>query len=47
MKIQGSVAFVTGANRGLGWAFATALLERGAKKVDAASGTRTAIIGRV
>jgi NAD(P)-dependent dehydrogenase (short-subunit alcohol dehydrogenase family) len=35
MKIKGSVAFVTGANRGIGLAFATALLERGAKKVYA------------
>ncbi len=35
MKISGSVAFVTGANRGLGLAFARALLERGAAKVYA------------
>jgi NAD(P)-dependent dehydrogenase (short-subunit alcohol dehydrogenase family) len=35
MKIQGSVALVTGANRGLGLAFARSLLERGAKKVYA------------
>src|SRR5689334_8738855 len=35
MKIQGSVAFVTGANRGIGLAFAKELLERGAKKVYA------------
>jgi NAD(P)-dependent dehydrogenase (short-subunit alcohol dehydrogenase family) len=35
MKIQGSVAFVTGANRGLGLAFVRELLGRGAKKVYA------------
>lgn len=36
MKIQGSVALVTGANRGLGLAFAEALLAGGAAKVYAA-----------
>jgi len=36
MKIKGSVALVTGANRGIGQAFATALLDRGAAKVYAA-----------
>src|SRR6516162_6577320 len=36
MKVEGSVAFVTGANRGLGAAFARALLDRGAAKVYAA-----------
>jgi NAD(P)-dependent dehydrogenase (short-subunit alcohol dehydrogenase family) len=35
MKIQGSVAFVTGANRGLGLAFAKELIGRGAAKVYA------------
>ena len=35
MKIQGSVALVTGANRGLGLAFAKALLAAGASKVYA------------
>ncbi len=35
MKIAGSVALVTGANRGLGLAFARALIERGAAKVYA------------
>ena len=35
MKINGSVALVTGANRGLGRAFAEALLDRGATKVYA------------
>ncbi len=37
MKIKGSVALVTGANRGLGLAFAKALLAGGAKKVYAAA----------
>ncbi|GAB3140190.1 SDR family oxidoreductase [Microbispora hainanensis] len=37
MKIEGSVALVTGANRGLGRRFAAALLERGAAKVYAAA----------
>src|SRR3954454_8555943 len=36
MKIEASVALVTGANRGLGATFADALLERGAAKVYAA-----------
>ncbi len=35
MKIAGSVALVTGANRGIGRHFATQLLERGAAKVYA------------
>ncbi|WP_132113330.1 SDR family oxidoreductase [Actinocrispum wychmicini] len=35
MKVEGSVALVTGANRGLGHAFTRALLERGAAKVYA------------
>ncbi|WP_432865212.1 SDR family oxidoreductase [Microbispora rosea] len=37
MKIEGSVALVTGANRGLGRCFAAALLERGAATVYAAA----------
>lgn len=37
MKIQNSVVLVTGANRGIGLAFARALLERGARKVYAAA----------
>ncbi|MGW4486791.1 SDR family oxidoreductase [Amycolatopsis sp. NPDC004368] len=36
MEIKGSVALVTGANRGLGRELATALLDRGAAKVYAA-----------
>jgi NAD(P)-dependent dehydrogenase (short-subunit alcohol dehydrogenase family) len=35
MNVQGSVAFVTGANRGLGLALAKELVARGAKKVYA------------
>ena len=35
MGVQGSIALVTGANRGLGAAFCRALLERGAEKVYA------------
>lgn len=35
MKIEGSVALVTGANRGLGLAYAKALLDAGARKVYA------------
>lgn len=37
MKIEGSVALVTGANRGLGRAFARALVERGAAMVYGAA----------
>jgi NAD(P)-dependent dehydrogenase (short-subunit alcohol dehydrogenase family) len=37
MKIAGSTALVTGANRGLGLAFARALLEQGASRVYAAA----------
>jgi NAD(P)-dependent dehydrogenase (short-subunit alcohol dehydrogenase family) len=37
MKIQGSIALVTGANRGLGLAFAQALLDAGVAKVYAAA----------
>jgi NAD(P)-dependent dehydrogenase (short-subunit alcohol dehydrogenase family) len=37
MRIKDSVAFVTGANRGLGSAFVKALLSRGARKVYAAA----------
>jgi NAD(P)-dependent dehydrogenase (short-subunit alcohol dehydrogenase family) len=37
MKIAGSIALVTGANRGLGMTFARALLEKGAARVYAAA----------
>jgi NAD(P)-dependent dehydrogenase (short-subunit alcohol dehydrogenase family) len=37
MKIRDSVAFVTGANRGLGLVFAQELLAAGARKVYAAA----------
>ena len=37
MKVAGSIALVTGANRGLGLAFTRALLERGAAKFYAAA----------
>jgi NAD(P)-dependent dehydrogenase (short-subunit alcohol dehydrogenase family) len=35
MNIEGSVAFVSGANRGIGAAYARELLDRGAAKVYA------------
>lgn len=37
MKIENAVALVTGANRGIGLAFARELLARGARKVYAAA----------
>jgi NAD(P)-dependent dehydrogenase (short-subunit alcohol dehydrogenase family) len=37
MQIEGTIALVTGANRGIGKAFTDALLERGAAKVYAAA----------
>jgi NAD(P)-dependent dehydrogenase (short-subunit alcohol dehydrogenase family) len=37
MKLEGSIALVTGANRGLGRMFAQVLIERGAAKVYAAA----------
>jgi NAD(P)-dependent dehydrogenase (short-subunit alcohol dehydrogenase family) len=45
MQIQGSNALVTGANRGIGKAFADALLERGAAKVYAAARDVATITG--
>jgi NAD(P)-dependent dehydrogenase (short-subunit alcohol dehydrogenase family) len=44
MKIKGSVALVTGANRGLGAAFARGLLAAGAAKVYAAARDPAAVI---
>ena len=41
MKIEDAVVFVTGANRGIGLAFAQAALKRGARKVYAAMRTPT------
>jgi NAD(P)-dependent dehydrogenase (short-subunit alcohol dehydrogenase family) len=43
MKINGSVALVTGANRGIGKAIAAALLEHGAAKVYAGARTPKAV----
>jgi len=43
MEIRGSVAFVTGANRGLGRLFSTQLLDRGAAKVYASARDLSAI----
>ncbi len=43
MKIEGSVGLVTGANRGLGRALVTALLEAGAAKVYAAARDTTTL----
>jgi NAD(P)-dependent dehydrogenase (short-subunit alcohol dehydrogenase family) len=40
MKIDGSVALVTGANRGLGQAYARELVARGAAKVYGAARNR-------
>lgn len=44
MKIENSVVLVTGANRGIGLAFARALLARGARKVYAAARNPTTVI---
>jgi NAD(P)-dependent dehydrogenase (short-subunit alcohol dehydrogenase family) len=44
MQIEGTVAFVTGTNRGLGRAFVAELLARGARRVYAASRTGEAHI---
>ena len=43
MKIENSVVLVTGANRGIGLAFAQALLARGARKVYAAARNPTTV----
>jgi NAD(P)-dependent dehydrogenase (short-subunit alcohol dehydrogenase family) len=43
MQISGSIALVTGANRGLGLAFARALLDAGAAKVYAGARDPSAV----
>lgn len=43
MKVQNSVVLITGANRGIGAAFAYALLARGARKVYAAARNPAAV----
>jgi len=43
MEVKGKVGFVTGANRGLGRAFAQALLDAGAAKVYAAARDPSAV----
>jgi NAD(P)-dependent dehydrogenase (short-subunit alcohol dehydrogenase family) len=43
MKVSGSIALVTGANRGLGLSFAKALVEMGAAKVYAAARNQEAV----
>jgi NAD(P)-dependent dehydrogenase (short-subunit alcohol dehydrogenase family) len=43
MKLEGSVVLVTGANRGIGLAFARAALARGARKVYAAARDPSAV----
>jgi NAD(P)-dependent dehydrogenase (short-subunit alcohol dehydrogenase family) len=44
MKIENAVAIVTGANRGIGLAFARELLARGARKVYAGTRDRAAVV---
>ena len=44
MDVRGKIALVTGANRGLGRAFAEALLEAGAAKVYAGARDPSAVI---
>jgi NAD(P)-dependent dehydrogenase (short-subunit alcohol dehydrogenase family) len=46
MKIEGSVALVTGANRGLGKAFAAGLIDAGAAKVYAGARNPAAVADR-
>src|SRR6478609_268436 len=45
MKIEGSIALVTGANRGLGRALVSALVEAGAAKVYAAARDERTLAG--
>src|SRR5687767_3365843 len=45
MKIEGAVALVTGANRGLGKAIVSALIEAGAAKVYAAARDENKVVG--
>src|SRR5690242_3897103 len=45
LKVQGRVALVTGANRGIGLALVEALLERGAHRVYAAARKPEALAG--
>ena len=44
MKIAGSVAFVSGTNRGIGRAYVEALLARGAKKIYATARKSASVI---
>src|SRR2546421_8685732 len=46
MKVHGSIALVTGANRGLGQALVSALLEAGAAKVYAAARDEGTVLAR-
>ena len=47
MKIHGSVALVTGANRGLGREFARELVSRGAAEACAAARNPAAVTGHL
>lgn len=44
MKLDNATVLITGANRGIGLAFAEAVLARGAPKVYAAAGDVTVVI---
>ena len=43
MKVQDAIVLITGANRGIGQAFAEAALERGARKVYAGARRQSSI----